>query len=278
MTSDSEAGGPPSGEEPSGAGDDAPGGTSRGLLQDLVDYGIYAPLGAAIRVAESLPGLVEKGRAQVESRVSTARVVGRFAVREARRRVERSAGANGPPAGAPPEEPEHAEAQQAEPQHAEPQHAEPQHAEPPASDPPPSPATPADEAPAAHGDERPAGFRRDATGVYREHTATSRREGPLGGENIEATPGAAPVSAGTAPSGTGAQSGIVVETETPVGAESLAIPNYDSLAASQVVPRLASLSADELEAIRRYEAGHRRRRTVLNRVAQLQDGQAGAAG
>jgi len=50
----------------------------------------------------------------------------------------------------------------------------------------------------------------------------------------------------------------------------LAIPDYDSLSASQVVPRLAGLTADELEAVRRYEAAHRARRTILGRVAQLQ--------
>jgi hypothetical protein len=50
----------------------------------------------------------------------------------------------------------------------------------------------------------------------------------------------------------------------------LAIPDYDSLAASQVVPRLAGLTADELEAVRAYEAAHRARRTILGRVAQLQ--------
>jgi len=50
----------------------------------------------------------------------------------------------------------------------------------------------------------------------------------------------------------------------------LAIPDYDSLAASQVVPRLAGLTPDELEAVRAYEAAHRARRTILGRVAQLQ--------
>lgn len=50
----------------------------------------------------------------------------------------------------------------------------------------------------------------------------------------------------------------------------LAIPDYDSLSASQVVPRLAGLTTEELEAVRRYEASHRARRTILGRVAQLQ--------
>lgn len=52
----------------------------------------------------------------------------------------------------------------------------------------------------------------------------------------------------------------------------LAIPDYDSLAASQVVPRLRALGADELEAVRAYEAAGRARKTILNRIAQLQAG------
>ena len=50
----------------------------------------------------------------------------------------------------------------------------------------------------------------------------------------------------------------------------LAIPDYDSLSASQVVTRLDGLGAAELEAIRAYEAAHRGRKTILNKVAQLQ--------
>jgi hypothetical protein len=54
--------------------------------------------------------------------------------------------------------------------------------------------------------------------------------------------------------------------------EDLAIPSYDSLAASQVVPRLDGLSSIELEAVRRYEEAHRGRRTVLGKIALLQQG------
>jgi hypothetical protein len=50
----------------------------------------------------------------------------------------------------------------------------------------------------------------------------------------------------------------------------LAIPDYDSLAASQVVPRLAGLTPEELADVRAYEAGGRGRKTILNRIAQLQ--------
>jgi hypothetical protein len=53
-------------------------------------------------------------------------------------------------------------------------------------------------------------------------------------------------------------------------ADHLAIPGYDSLAASQVVPRLAGLSPEELEAVRAYESATRKRRTILSRIQQLQ--------
>lgn len=52
--------------------------------------------------------------------------------------------------------------------------------------------------------------------------------------------------------------------------DELAIPDYDSLAASQVVPRLRALSDADLEAVRAYEAAGRSRKTILNRIAQLQ--------
>lgn len=54
-------------------------------------------------------------------------------------------------------------------------------------------------------------------------------------------------------------------------AETLAIPDYDALAASQVLPRLTGLGTEELEAIRDYESAHRGRRTILARLAQLLD-------
>ncbi len=50
----------------------------------------------------------------------------------------------------------------------------------------------------------------------------------------------------------------------------LAITDYDSLSASQVVTRLEGLTSGELEAVRTYEAAHRGRKTILNKVAQLQ--------
>ena len=74
-----------------------------------------------------------------------------------------------------------------------------------------------------------------------------------------------------ASSGAAADSGGNGRVPGP-GAESLAIPGYDTLSASQVVQRLGGLSADELEAVRAYEEFGRKRKTILARVQQLQSG------
>lgn len=59
-----------------------------------------------------------------------------------------------------------------------------------------------------------------------------------------------------------AEAGRPLESELP-------IQDYDSLAASQVVPRLATLTPDDLRAVQRYERATRNRQTILNRVDQL---------
>jgi hypothetical protein len=64
--------------------------------------------------------------------------------------------------------------------------------------------------------------------------------------------------------------GDVAPVEPAPPAASLGIPDYDVLSASQVVPRLPGLSTDELDAVRRYEAAHRGRKTILAKIAQLQ--------
>ncbi|HUP74332.1 MAG TPA: hypothetical protein VM282_14920 [Acidimicrobiales bacterium] len=56
----------------------------------------------------------------------------------------------------------------------------------------------------------------------------------------------------------------------PSVAQELPINNYDTLSASQIVPRLAGLRPEELARVRAYENSHRRRRTILGRIAQLQ--------
>ena len=91
-------------------------------------------------------------------------------------------------------------------------------------------------------------------------------------------PTPAPAPSAAAVSGNGAQEPPATQTSAPVvatpahgpAAAALAIPDYDSLSASQVVPRLEGLSADELASVEAYEAAHRGRKTILNKIAQLQ--------
>jgi hypothetical protein len=59
------------------------------------------------------------------------------------------------------------------------------------------------------------------------------------------------------------------EPAPPSSSSLLAIPGYDTLSASQVVPRLEGLSPEELEAVAAYEQATRARKTVLTRIDQL---------
>lgn len=54
-----------------------------------------------------------------------------------------------------------------------------------------------------------------------------------------------------------------------VDATTLAIPDYDGLAASQIIERLEGLDPTELDAVDRYERATRARRTVLGKIAVL---------
>jgi hypothetical protein len=69
-----------------------------------------------------------------------------------------------------------------------------------------------------------------------------------------------------------AEASVAAEPEAPPSpdVDTLAIPGYESLSASQVVTRLEGLTPGELEAVREYESAHRGRKTILNKVAQLQ--------
>lgn len=86
--------------------------------------------------------------------------------------------------------------------------------------------------------------------------------GVLGGSTSAPAP-AAPRPATQAPA-------PVVTAEPELPADGLAIPDYDSLSASQVVSRLAGLGPADLDAVRAYESAKRGRKTILNKIAQLQ--------
>jgi hypothetical protein len=92
--------------------------------------------------------------------------------------------------------------------------------------------------------------------VTEQFVARPPAAAPSNGPSIPATQTSAPVVAPT-------------NTHGPAAA-GLAIPDYDSLSASQVVPRLEGLSDGELDAVRAYESGHRGRKTILNKIDQLQ--------
>lgn len=96
----------------------------------------------------------------------------------------------------------------------------------------------------------------------------------LGGPSGPTAPSVTPAS-GTdhpprrptaSPNGNGARP---VAADVPNESQ-LAIPDYDSLSAPQVVKRLDGLVNGELEAVRRYEEAHRGRRTILSKITQLQ--------
>lgn len=105
------------------------------------------------------------------------------------------------------------------------------------------------------------------------------------GSSADATPAdaTAPAADATASDATASDAGPTGDegsdqedpTEPAVDVDDLAIPDYDNLSASQVVPRLDGLTADELDAVGRYERAGRRRNTILGKVAQLQDPTAG---
>ncbi len=53
----------------------------RSLASRAADALVFAPVGALLRAKEEIPGLAEKGRARVASRLVVARMAGEFAVR-----------------------------------------------------------------------------------------------------------------------------------------------------------------------------------------------------
>ena len=55
-------------------------------------------------------------------------------------------------------------------------------------------------------------------------------------------------------------------------AADLPIGDYESVPAINVVERLRSMTADEVEQIRLFEVAHRGRRTILAKIDQLQHG------
>ncbi len=193
----------------------------RPVSETLLDWLVYAPLGAATLAVEELPRLAEVGRERFGRQIGAAGLIGRFAVAEAVRRFTT------PP-----------RAQSSEPLGESRTYPRPLS---------PAPAVARPPLPTSGG------------------VATAPRESPRRrssrGPDPEKTP--RPRTAGRR------RTSEAPEIVTGTQSHELPIPAYDTLAASQVVERLASLTTVELEAVRKHEAATRRRRTVLHRVAQL---------
>ncbi|HRE02288.1 MAG TPA: hypothetical protein PLV68_13380 [Ilumatobacteraceae bacterium] len=83
---------------------------------------------------------------------------------------------------------------------------------------------------------------------------------------VEALPSEPVSPVAVVPRGTRAAANLQAQSAEPMPNP---IDGYDSLAASQVVARLNTLSADELAQVKDYEAAHRSRQTILAKVDQL---------
>lgn len=207
-------------------------------VEHAVEALVYAPIGLLFERASILPQLVEKGRNQV----TMARMLGQFAVQQGRQEATKAAGKLQDQAAGVLEfiggsvAPIHGSA------------------------PEETPSNPRPGAPLRPLKKTPGAAREAARHVAGASTPTADR--PAAAASSAPTKKtsarkAAPTSAAASSNGAGSASG-------------LAIPDYDGLSASHVVNRLDGLSADELEAVRRYEAAHRGRKTILSKVAQLQ--------
>jgi hypothetical protein len=77
-------------------------------------------------------------------------------------------------------------------------------------------------------------------------------------------------AAGPAPSVPDDGPDVVIAPMGPVpAAADLALADYDTLAAAQVIVRLEGLDPQQRAAIGRYEQAHRGRKTILGKISQL---------
>ena len=251
------------------------------LATDLL---VYAPVGLALAAGELLPELIDRGRAYLGGQVPMARVVGQMAVRqgqtEASKVVDQALGQVGvvlehllrswATGGQGPAQPPASAGSSDAPTAAPP--TAPTAAPPTAATAPPTtataPPTTATAPPTAPTAAPPAATASPAAPPSSGPTAAS----PASATSPPSpTPPAPPSTGGPgSPTASAASASPASTDREPPGVGDLAIADYESLSASQVLPRLTGLSADDLDAVRRYEEAHRRRRTVLGRIESLQ--------
>ncbi len=219
----------------------------RSPLDTALDLVLYAPVGLVLSVGEEVPKLATKGRQRVATQWATARMVGQFAVAQARREVQRrtggASGASSPQAAVP----------------------EPAVAPTGAGAPAVAPVRPESDVPVVSGPRAPSSTNGAARDIAPSSPAASRSGLAVTTASRPEPPSAEPMAQADGP-----PDGPAPAPGPASLVEDLAIPGYDSLSASQVVQRLAGLAALELEAVGTYEAATRGRRTILARVSQLQ--------
>ena len=71
------------------------------------------------------------------------------------------------------------------------------------------------------------------------------------------------------------EAGGAIDSDLPgigtLSADDLALPDYDTLPAIDIVAKLAGLGVEERDAVFRYETAHRHRRTILGKLSQLDE-------
>jgi hypothetical protein len=220
--------------------------STKGPLEQAIDMLVYAPIGLFFSGPSLLPQLAEEGRNQAKA----GRMFGEFAVRQGRAELERRLAAFEEKAG----ETLRILGARGDDDIA----------------PTPGPTGTGTSSSATAAGSSAAGSSVTAAG---SPAARSSASGGVGARpNGASARSAATASSveGTAPSSVGGNGAVTpIPTPSPT-VEDLAITGYDSLSASQVVTRLEGLGTDELEAVRAYEIAHRGRKTILNKVAQLQ--------
>lgn len=204
----------------------------RSLSEVLWDYGVYVPIGLAATVVEELSRLTEKGKERAGGQVHTAQMIGKLAVGEGRRQFAKFFGEAAPDVN---HKPGSGSRRSTAPRSSVPG--------------------------APRGEGTSAGSR---TSAAQRRPPAQPRQAPAR-ERTDRAPAEPTTERASGVRVGAASAGVSAVPEVA----SLAIPGYDTLAASQVVQRLSSLRPDELEAVRRYELGTRGRRTILHRIAQL---------
>lgn len=217
-------------------------------IDHAVDLVVYAPIGFVVEARKLIPSLAERGRQQVQM----AKVVGQFTVEVGRKEAERrrrklrsQTDSFMADLGLAPAKAEASEQQRR------------------------SVALRADVAPALRvvppspTEESDAGAADAAAPAKPSRSAKAPRATKVP-KRTPSTKSTRASHAGQPPDGESVGSGV------GPAAVSLAISDYDSLAASQVIPRLAGLSSEELDTVQRYERHNRGRKTILGRIAQLQ--------